>query len=191
MRAGRPAVFCRFSGCNLWSGREADRAQATCRFCDTDFVGTDGKENEVSSTQRLRFMFLAGVMAETEASLRAVATATVKANYGLTVAKRAARAGARLKSVAEKVSDPRLEKAVLVFDSVQIKLNNATPLAAAADKLAIIGYDLAEAETKTGIAKRDVRQRRCTSTPQAATGLVHPARRQHVGNLDKIGRGRT
>ncbi len=114
-----------------------------------NFVGTDGKENEVSSTQRLRFMFLAGVMAETEASLRAVATATVKANYGLTVAKRAARAGARLKSVAEKVSDPRLEKAVLVFDSVQIKLNNATPLAAAADKLAIIGYDLAEAETKT------------------------------------------
>lgn len=40
--AGRPAVFCRFAGCNLWSGREADRATATCRFCDTDFVGTDG-----------------------------------------------------------------------------------------------------------------------------------------------------
>ncbi len=40
--AGRPAVFCRFAGCNLWSGREADRADATCNFCDTDFVGTDG-----------------------------------------------------------------------------------------------------------------------------------------------------
>jgi 7-carboxy-7-deazaguanine synthase len=40
--AGRPAVFCRFAGCNLWSGREADRATADCRFCDTDFVGTDG-----------------------------------------------------------------------------------------------------------------------------------------------------
>ena len=39
---GRPAVFCRFAGCNLWTGREADRAEATCRFCDTDFVGTDG-----------------------------------------------------------------------------------------------------------------------------------------------------
>jgi 7-carboxy-7-deazaguanine synthase (Cx14CxxC type) len=39
---GRPAVFCRFAGCNLWSGREQDRDQATCRFCDTDFVGTDG-----------------------------------------------------------------------------------------------------------------------------------------------------
>lgn len=42
LRAGRPAVFCRFAGCNLWSGREQDRASARCRFCDTDFVGTDG-----------------------------------------------------------------------------------------------------------------------------------------------------
>jgi 7-carboxy-7-deazaguanine synthase (Cx14CxxC type) len=40
--AGTPAVFLRFAGCNLWSGREEDRASATCRFCDTDFVGTDG-----------------------------------------------------------------------------------------------------------------------------------------------------
>jgi 7-carboxy-7-deazaguanine synthase len=41
--AGRPAVFCRFSGCNLWSGREQDRASSICTFCDTDFVGTDGE----------------------------------------------------------------------------------------------------------------------------------------------------
>jgi len=40
--AGTPAVFCRFAGCNLWSGREQDRAGAVCPFCDTDFVGTDG-----------------------------------------------------------------------------------------------------------------------------------------------------
>src|SRR5579872_980905 len=40
--AGRPAVFCRFAGCNLWSGREEDRAGAVCTFCDTDFVGMDG-----------------------------------------------------------------------------------------------------------------------------------------------------
>src|SRR5256885_12670901 len=39
---GRPAVFLRFAGCNLWSGREEDRATAVCQFCDTDFVGTDG-----------------------------------------------------------------------------------------------------------------------------------------------------
>lgn len=41
--AGRPAVFCRFAGCNLWTGREEDRAGAVCNFCDTDFVGTDGE----------------------------------------------------------------------------------------------------------------------------------------------------
>lgn len=41
-QAGRAAVFCRFTGCNLWTGREADRQTATCSFCDTDFVGTDG-----------------------------------------------------------------------------------------------------------------------------------------------------
>jgi len=41
-QAGRPAIFCRFAGCNLWSGREQEREVATCNFCDTDFVGTDG-----------------------------------------------------------------------------------------------------------------------------------------------------
>ena len=41
-QAGRPAVFCRFAGCNLWTGLEKDRAKAICQFCDTDFVGTDG-----------------------------------------------------------------------------------------------------------------------------------------------------
>jgi 7-carboxy-7-deazaguanine synthase len=41
-QAGRVAVFCRFAGCNLWTGREQDRTSAVCRFCDTDFVGTDG-----------------------------------------------------------------------------------------------------------------------------------------------------
>ena len=42
VQAGRRAVFLRFAGCNLWSGREQDRAGAACRFCDTDFVGVDG-----------------------------------------------------------------------------------------------------------------------------------------------------
>lgn len=42
-QAGRTAVFCRFTGCNLWSGREEDRLTATCQFCDTDFVGMDGE----------------------------------------------------------------------------------------------------------------------------------------------------
>jgi 7-carboxy-7-deazaguanine synthase len=53
-QVGRPAVFCRFSGCNLWSGREADRSTAVCRFCDTDFVGQNGNGGGIfSSPQEL------------------------------------------------------------------------------------------------------------------------------------------
>lgn len=50
---GRPAVFCRFSGCNLWSGREEDRHKAICQFCDTDFWGTDGVEGGRYSASEL------------------------------------------------------------------------------------------------------------------------------------------
>src|SRR5215472_13409874 len=59
--AGRPAVFCRFAGCNLWSGREEDRADAVCTFCDTDFVGMDGESG--------------GRFPDAEALARAVASA--------------------------------------------------------------------------------------------------------------------
>ena len=51
-QAGRAAVFCRFAGCNLWTGREADRASAVCTFCDTDFVGTDGPGGGKFATPR-------------------------------------------------------------------------------------------------------------------------------------------
>jgi 7-carboxy-7-deazaguanine synthase len=60
MNAGRPAVFLRFAGCNLWSGREEDRASAVCRFCDTDFVGTDGAGGgKFESAERLARAVLA------------------------------------------------------------------------------------------------------------------------------------
>ncbi|KUG24344.1 queuosine biosynthesis quee radical sam [hydrocarbon metagenome] len=52
--SGRPAVFCRFAGCNLWSGKETDREMAVCKFCDTDFVGCDGPEGgEFSRPEQL------------------------------------------------------------------------------------------------------------------------------------------
>lgn len=50
--AGRPAVFCRFTSCNLWTGRESDRHRAICKFCDTDFVGTDGPGGGKFATAR-------------------------------------------------------------------------------------------------------------------------------------------
>src|SRR5690242_9546073 len=51
--AGRPAVFCRFSGCNLWTGREADRQKAVCQFCDTDFVGVGPDGGKFASADAL------------------------------------------------------------------------------------------------------------------------------------------
>ena len=51
-RAGRPSVFCRFTGCNLWSGREKDRSHSVCTFCDTDFVGTDGQNGGKFNTAK-------------------------------------------------------------------------------------------------------------------------------------------
>lgn len=61
--AGRSAVFCRFSGCNLWSGRERDRDRAVCRFCDTDFVGTDGARGGEYSSPESLVEVLAGLAA--------------------------------------------------------------------------------------------------------------------------------
>src|SRR5258705_6398261 len=57
--AGRPAVFCRFSGCNLWTGREADRAHAVCQFCDTDFVGVGPDGGRFATAESLADAVLA------------------------------------------------------------------------------------------------------------------------------------
>jgi len=57
-QAGRPAVFCRFSGCNLWSGREEDRAKAICQFCDTDFWGMDGENGGKYKVEELADMVI-------------------------------------------------------------------------------------------------------------------------------------
>lgn len=109
-----------------------------------NFVRTDGKTNEVSDPDRLRVMFVSGMIAELEASLRATAKATEKATYGVTAAKRAARAGARVKSVAAKVPSERLNQIVAIFQGVTLKLNNAAELTAAADQIAMLGYQFAQ-----------------------------------------------
>ena len=65
--AGRPAVFCRFAGCNLWSGREQDRAEAICQFCDTDFVGVDGENGGKFTTPEMLAAKVASLWPEGEA----------------------------------------------------------------------------------------------------------------------------
>lgn len=66
--AGRPAVFCRFTGCNLWSGRERDRDDAICKFCDTDFVGTDGPNGGKFTTPEALVATMRGVIREDAAA---------------------------------------------------------------------------------------------------------------------------
>ncbi len=116
-------------------------SQGTVRH---NFARTDNKANEPSSPERLRVMFAAGLLADLESSLRAVSVATVKDKFGVTVAQRASRSGARLKSAAEKTKHPLLIEAVDVFNSVSLKLNNGAQLVAAADKIADIGIRLGE-----------------------------------------------
>ncbi len=120
-----------------------------------NFVASDGKSNLASSPERLRVMFVAGVLAEVESTLRAVAKATTKANYGVTAAKRAARSGARLKSLAEKLPDPRLQRAAKIFDVVSLKLNNEAQLTKAADMIAQIGIDFANQPPTEGMEQID------------------------------------
>lgn len=116
-------------------------SQGTVRH---NFLRSDGKTNAVSSAARLRVMFVAGMIAELEASLRAVAVATENNTYGVNAAKRAARAAARLRSVAAKVESPEIEKVLAVFEGVQLRLGNGGSLTAAAEKIGGLGYRFAE-----------------------------------------------
>ncbi|TWU22089.1 Perchlorate reductase subunit gamma precursor [Novipirellula galeiformis] len=120
-----------------------------------NFVRTDGKSNEVSSPERLRVMFVAGMIAELEAGLRATAIATEKASYGVTAAKRTARAAAKLKSVAAKVSVPTLDKILDEFATVTLKLNNQQELMQAADKIAQFGVAFADEVSGVELAPLD------------------------------------
>lgn len=108
-----------------------------------NFVRTDGKVNDPSPLERTRLMFLSGMIADLEFSLRATAEATVKETYGVTSAGRAARAGKRIAAAQEKVNQPALAEVLEVFQSVQLKLNNREQLLQAADKIAEIGIRFA------------------------------------------------
>ncbi len=116
-------------------------SQGTLRH---NFVTTEGKVNQIRSAEKLRVMFVAGMIAELEASLRATAVATRKATYGVTVARRGARAVKRLKSAAGKVNSPILHQIVRIGSSVTFQLNNRAELVQAADNIAMLGHQFAD-----------------------------------------------
>lgn len=78
VHTGRPAIFCRFSQCNLWSGREQDRQDAICQFCDTDFIGTDGQNggrfNSADALSQHLFLFGQRLLAKPRLSYLPVAS---------------------------------------------------------------------------------------------------------------------
>jgi hypothetical protein len=89
-------------------------------------------------------MFVSGMIADLEASLRATAAATEKQNFGVNAAQRAARAAARLQSVGEKIDNVYVDKALEIFSQIKLRLNNGPQLTAAADQIAILGFEFAE-----------------------------------------------
>jgi hypothetical protein len=115
-------------------------SQGTIRH---NFVSSDGKTNQTRSQPQLRVMFVAGMIAELEAALRATAEATERATFGVTVARRADRAIKRLQSVDAKVDDPTLKAILSVAATAELRLNNQQPLQQAADRIATLGYRFA------------------------------------------------
>ncbi|WP_182867552.1 cytochrome c family protein [Stieleria mannarensis] len=127
-------------------------SQGTIRH---NFVNSDGKTNATRSPEQLRVMFVAGMIAELEASLRATAIATQKATFAITVAQRADRAKKRLQSVAAKVDQPILNQILDVVAGVRLKLNNEAELTAAADEIASLGYRFADQCDGNGLSSLD------------------------------------
>jgi len=115
-------------------------SQGTVRH---NFHRADGKANVEESPERLRLMFVAGMIADLESSMRATSKATEKATFGVTSAKRTSRAAERLKSAQSKLQLPILDEILDLFGSVQLKLSNKEQLAEAADKINHLGLRFA------------------------------------------------
>jgi hypothetical protein len=112
-----------------------------------NFVRTDGKENLASPPERLRSMFVAGMIADLEFSLRATAEATEKATFGITSAKRTARAVDRLKSAQAKLNLPILDEVLDVYAGIKLRLGNHDQLVEAADVVNRLGLRFAATVT--------------------------------------------
>lgn len=109
-----------------------------------NFLSSQGMANEPSSPERLRVMFVAGMIADLEASLRAVARATTVSDFGVNAAKRSARAAVRLRSVLEKVDHQTLRDILACYDPEELRVENRTLLEERADRIAEYGRAFAE-----------------------------------------------
>lgn len=108
-----------------------------------NFLRTDGASNALSSPERLRVMYVVGVLADLEASLRATAAASEKAAFGVTAAQRAARQKRRLYQISQLVDNPQIKRALDAALGARLKLNNRSVLVAAADEVGQAAYEFA------------------------------------------------
>jgi len=120
-----------------------------------NFARTDGASNALSSPERLRVMFIVGVMADLEASLRATAAASEKAGYGIAAAKRAARQKFRLYEISQLVENPHVAAAMKAALGARLKLNNRETLVEAADAIGKAAYEFAETADGAELAAID------------------------------------
>ena len=127
-------------------------SQGTIRH---NYIQSGGKTNQVSSRERIRVMFVAGMIAELEATYRATAVATQKATYGVTSARRADRSVKRLQSVAAKIDSPIIDQIIKIADAATLKLNNKAELVAVADQVAQLGHRFAEVTDGRSLAALD------------------------------------
>lgn len=120
-----------------------------------NFVRTNGVTNDPSDPDRLRLMFVAGMIADLEFSLRATAAATEKAEFGVNSAQRASRAAKRLAAAQTKLQQPQLDAILAVFNSVQLKLNNREQLLEAANNIHSLGVRFAASVAGSELAAID------------------------------------
>lgn len=141
---GHPATSAEFE-LVAWS-------QGTIRH---NFLRTGGHLNAESTPEKLRLLYVVGLIADLEFSTRATAAATEKSTYGVAVAERAARAAERLYGAQMKLDDPLLQQALEVFAAVELRTNNKGQLTTAADQLAQLGQEFAASRDGTTLAGVD------------------------------------
>lgn len=117
-----------------------------------NFLRTGGKFNAESDEKRLRVMWIAGMIADLEFSTRAVATATVKDKYGLTVAKRAADVALKIYKVQQSLHNPQLDTIIKAFAKAELKVNNRQQLLQIADEIEVAGREFARTEDGSKLA---------------------------------------
>lgn len=127
-------------------------SQGTIRH---NFLRTGGQLNAESTPEKLRLLYVVGLIADLEFSTRATAAATERSTYGVAVAERAARAAERLYAAQMKLNDPLLQQALESFAAVELKTNNAPQLTAAAERLAQLGREFAASRDGTTLSAID------------------------------------